>query len=81
VGIIITWNVYKGSNGYNEVYSFLRTSQTNSGTIDVKAICDWIQDRGWFGDVELDTVQLGWEITSSSGGMNFEIENYSVSYD
>jgi len=76
-----TWNVYRGSNGSNAVYSFLRTSQTSSGTVDIKAICDWIRNRGWFGDVTLGVVQLGWEITSSSGGLDFGMNSYSVSFN
>jgi len=76
-----TWNVYKGSNGANAVYSFLRTSQTTSGTVDIKAILNWIKGKNWFGNVTLSKVQLGWEITSSSGGMNFNMNSYSVSYN
>lgn len=30
------WNVYKGTNGSNQVFSFLRTSDSHSGTADVK---------------------------------------------
>ncbi|MFC6018634.1 hypothetical protein ACFP2T_20800 [Plantactinospora solaniradicis] len=26
-----SWNIYRGSNGSNQVYSFIRTSNTNSG--------------------------------------------------
>jgi hypothetical protein len=75
-----TWNVFRGNNGGNNVYSFLRTSKTSSGTVDVRAIMNWIKARGWFGDVTVAEVQLGYEITSSSGGMNFITNNYSVSY-
>jgi hypothetical protein len=75
-----SWNVYKGSNGGNEVFSFIRTSNTNSGTVDVLAIQNWIKNRGWFGDVTLGEVQFGYEITSSAGGMNFTTNSYSVSY-
>ena len=32
-----TWDVYRGSNGTNAVFSFVRTSNTNSGTVDVLA--------------------------------------------
>jgi hypothetical protein len=39
----------------------------------------WIESRGWFGDVTLGSVQFGFEITSSSGGLNFTANNYSVS--
>lgn len=73
-----TWNVFRGHNGGNYVYSFLRTSKTNSGTIDVKAIMNWIKARGWFGDVTIGNVQLGYEITSSSGGLNFTTNSFSV---
>jgi len=74
-----TWDVYKGSNGSNAVFSFLRTSNTNAGTVDVLAVLNWIKARGWFGDVTLGEVQFGFEITSSSGGLNFTSNSYSVS--
>jgi len=73
------WNVYRGSNGSNAVFSFVRTSNTNSGSVDIKAVLNWIRSRGWFGDVTLSTIQFGYEITSSSGGMNFVTNSYSAS--
>ena len=76
-----TWNIYKGSNGANEVFSFLRTSPATAGEVDVKAILDWIHAQGWFakhGDVLLDEVQFGWEITSSAGGLDFAVEAFDV---
>jgi hypothetical protein len=66
-----SWNIYRGSNGSNAVYSFIRTSNTSSGTVDIKAIANWIKSRGWFGDVTIGNVQLGYEITSASGGKDF----------
>lgn len=74
-----TWNVYKGSNGGNQVFSFVRTSNTNSGSVDILAVLRWIQSKGWTGDVTLGEVQFGFEITSSSGGLNFTTNSYSVS--
>jgi hypothetical protein len=74
-----SWNVYRGSNGANEVFSFVRTTNTGSGQVDVKAVMDWIRGRGWFGDVTVGSVQFGYEITSSSGGLNFTTNSYSVS--
>jgi hypothetical protein len=74
-----TWDVYKGSNGSNQVFSFVRTSNTNSGSVDVKAVLNWIKAKSWFGDVTLGEVQFGFEITSSSGGLNFTTNSYSVS--
>ncbi len=74
-----TWDVYRGSNGHNEVFSFVRTSNTNAGSVDVLAVMNWIKNRGWYGDVTIGEVQFGFEITSSSGGMNFTSNSYSVS--
>jgi hypothetical protein len=77
-----TWNVFRGNNGSNNVYSFLRTTKTNSGTIDAKAILTWIKNKGWIGDVTVGNVQFGFEITSSYGtngaGLNYTCNSYSV---
>jgi hypothetical protein len=75
-----TWNVYQGTNGSAQVYSFVRTSNTNSGTVNIKAISDWLRNNGWFGDVNLHQIQFGFEITSSSGGLSFTVNSYSLSY-
>ncbi len=73
-----SWNVYRGTNGSINVFSFLRTSNTSAGTIDIKAICNWIRSRGWFGDVIMGNVQFGYEITSSSGGRDFVTNNLTI---
>lgn len=73
-----SWNVYRGNNGSINVMSFLRTSNTNSGTVDIKAICNWIRSRGWFGDVTIGNVQFGYEITSSNGGKDFVTNNLTI---
>jgi hypothetical protein len=73
-----TWNVYKGSNGSNAVFSFLITEHTNKGEVDVRDILNWIKSKAWFDDVTVYKVQLGWEITSSTGGLDFTINSYSV---
>ena len=75
-----TWNVYRGTNGSNEVFSFVRSSKTNAGTIDVLAVMNWIKNQGWYGDEMVDRVQLGFEITSSPAGLNFTTNSYSVSF-
>ncbi|WP_205620116.1 GH12 family glycosyl hydrolase domain-containing protein [Cohnella thermotolerans] len=74
-----TWNVYKGSNGSNDVFSFVRTSNTNSGTVDVLAILNWIKSKGWIGNEIVNRVQFGFEITSSPNA-SFTCNSYSVSY-
>jgi hypothetical protein len=73
-----SWNVYRGSNGSNQVFSFVRTSNTSSGTVDIRAIANWLRSRGWFGDVTIGNVQFGYEITSSSGGKDFVTNSFSV---
>lgn len=75
-----TWDVFKGSNGSNQVFSFVRQGNVSSGTVDVLAVMRWIQSRGWFGDVNLGMVQFGFEITSSSPGFDFVCNSYSVSF-
>ncbi|XVS63081.1 glycoside hydrolase family 12 protein [Actinosynnema sp. CA-299493] len=73
-----TWDVYRGSNGSNAVFSFVRTGNTNAGTVDVLAVLKWIGARGWYGDVTVGDVQFGFEITSSSGGMDFMSNSFSI---
>ncbi|MFI9009654.1 hypothetical protein ACIGNX_20730 [Actinosynnema sp. NPDC053489] len=73
-----TWDVYRGSNGSNAVFSFVRTGNTDAGTVDVLAVLRWIGSRGWWGDVTVGEVQFGFEITSSSGGLNFASNSFSI---
>jgi hypothetical protein len=73
-----TWNVYRGNNGNNMVYSFLRTSKTNGPNVDILAIMRYLQNLGWMGNVTVGDVQFGFEITSSAGGMNFGAQNFTV---
>jgi len=73
------WDVYRGSNGANAVFSFVRSGNTSAGSVDIKAVLNWIRSRGWFGDVTLGNIQFGYEITSSSGGLNFVTNSYSAS--
>ena len=74
-----TWNIYRGSNGANTVYSFVRTSNTNAGTVDLLALFTWLRSNGWWGDVTLGAQQFGYEITSSGNG-TFTTNNYTLSY-
>lgn len=76
------WNIYKGNNGANMVYTFVRTSKTSSAMVDIKAILNWIKNTPkWFGDLVVGQVQFGYEITSSynnGSGYNFVTNSYSV---
>ncbi|MBP0625337.1 GH12 family glycosyl hydrolase domain-containing protein [Cupriavidus consociatus] len=73
-----TWNVYVGTNGRNMVYSFLRTDKTNNTTIDVLAIMKYLKSLNYFHDVMIGDLQYGFEITSSSGGLNFASKDFVV---
>jgi hypothetical protein len=76
-----TWDVYRGSNGANNVYSFLRAGHTTAGSVDILPILRWIAGQGWISWSEpIGDVQFGYEITSSSGGMNFATNQFSVNY-
>ncbi|MGX1543513.1 glycoside hydrolase family 12 protein [Streptomyces adustus] len=75
-----TWTVYKGNNGANDVFSFVRTSNSSSGTVNILPILKWIKDtKGWFGNETIGDVQFGFEITSSSGGLDFAANSLTVS--
>jgi hypothetical protein len=80
-----SWNVYKGrvtnpDGSYHEVFSFVRTSDSTSGTVNVLPILKWIKDtKGWWGNETIGDVQFGFEITSSAGGLEFVTENLTVS--
>jgi hypothetical protein len=76
-----TWNVFwnGGPRGFN-VFSMVRTSNTNAGTVDIKACLTWLKDNLGLGDVTIDKVQLGFEVSQSPGGSNFTMNAYDVSF-
>ncbi|WP_419999451.1 glycoside hydrolase family 12 protein [Streptomyces boninensis] len=74
-----SWDVYKGSNGANEVFSFLRTSDSSAGEVDILPILKWIEEKGWWSGETIGDVQFGYEITSSAGGLDFRTNDISVS--
>ncbi len=73
-----TWNVYRGSNGSNAVFSFVRTSGTTAATIDVLAVLNWLRTQGWWGDVTVGDVQFGFELTGTAGQSNFVCNSFSI---
>ncbi|MFC7279054.1 cellulose binding domain-containing protein [Paractinoplanes rhizophilus] len=75
-----TWNVYRGSNGSNQVYSFIRTSQTNAATIDIRAVLNWLRTNGWYGDVTVGEIQFGFEISGTAGQSNFVCNSFNLTY-
>ncbi|GAA1368625.1 cellulose binding domain-containing protein [Catellatospora chokoriensis] len=75
-----TWNIYRGSNGANAVFSFLRTSNTNSGTIDIRAILNWLRTQGWWADVTVGEAQFGFEISGTSGSSAFTDNSFAIAW-
>src|SRR5581483_11678203 len=73
-----TWNVYRGSNGSNAVYSFLRTSATNAATVDVLGVLNWLRTNGWWGDVTVNEIQFGFELTGTAGQSSFVCNSFSI---
>ena len=73
-----TWNVYNGTNGHNQVFSFMRTQNTNSGTVDLMAIFNWLKNNNWWGNVLLGSQQFGFEISKANGNLPFAVNNYNL---
>lgn len=76
-----TWNVYYGAYGGHDVVSLLRTANTSSDTVDIKAILNWIiTNKGNFqSSWTLYQVQFGPEIVADSGVQGFTCNSFSVS--
>jgi hypothetical protein len=72
-----TWNVYHGGNN---VVSFVRTSNTTSGTVDIKAILNWIVTQGWISSSgTIGAVQFGFEISGTGGvASTFTCNSFSI---
>ena len=58
-----TWNVYQPGGPW----SFLATSQSSSGTVDLAAIFKWLVNNGKLGNGNVGQCQYGVEITSGYG--------------
>lgn len=74
--------VYKGSNGQNQVFSFINQKPELSGSIDLKAIIDYCQTQKWFAEgpnTMLQEVQLGFEITNTPPNTKLCLTGYTVS--
>jgi hypothetical protein len=72
-----TWDVYHGGSN---VVSFVRQGNVTSGTVDVRAILNWIAAQGWISSTSnLGKFQFGPEISSAPGGLTFTTNSYSMS--
>jgi hypothetical protein len=75
------WDVYYGGSPGHDVISLVRTTNTTSGTVDIKAILNWlIANKGSFDcSWTLDQMQFGFEIISDSAAQRFTCNRFSVS--
>lgn len=70
-----TWDVYQGNIGWN-VFSFVRTSNTTSGSYNLKNFLNWLVSKGKLSSSKyLTSVEFGSEIFWGSGYVNFS--NYT----
>ncbi len=76
-----TWTVYAGSNGSNPTYSFKRTSNESSGSVNLLDLLKWLENtRHYYSNPTLSTIQYGFEISgTNSSTQNFTINSYSAS--
>jgi hypothetical protein len=77
-----TWTLYSGSNGSNPTYSFVRSGNESSGTVNILDLLKYLENtKGYYSNPTLSTVQYGWEISGTGNAQeNFTVNNYSVSH-
>lgn len=76
-----TWTVYVGNNGSNPVYSFVRTSNESSGSVNILDLLKWLENsKGYFSNPTLSTIQFGFEISGTGNVQeDFTANSYSAS--
>ena len=71
-----TWNLHRGNIGWN-VWSFVRTSNSGSGSINIKAFTDYLRaNQGVSAAKYLTSVEFGSEIFHGNGNLN--VTNYTA---
>jgi len=76
-----TWTLFAGNNGSNPTYSFVRSANESSGSVNLLDLLKYLENtKGYFSNPTLSTVQYGWEISGTNNAQeNFTINNYSAS--
>lgn len=76
-----TWTLYAGDNGTNPTYSFVRSSNESSGTVNLLDLLKYLENTGgYFSNPTLSTIQYGWEISGTNDAQeDFTINSYSAS--
>ncbi len=73
-----TWNVYH-QNGGNNVISFVRTTNTTAGTVDILALLNWAREQGWIPDGTIGAAQFGFEISGTNDqATDFTCNSFSM---
>ncbi|HSZ30204.1 MAG TPA: cellulose binding domain-containing protein, partial [Pseudonocardiaceae bacterium] len=76
-----TWTLYAGNNGSNPTYSFVRSGNETSGTVNILDLLKYLENtKDYFSNPTLSTIQYGWEISGTNNTQeDFTINNYSAS--
>jgi len=76
-----TWTLFAGNNGSNPTYSFVRSGNETSGTVNILDLLKYLENtKGYFSNPTLSTIQYGWEISGTGNvQQNFTINSYSAS--
>ena len=74
----VTYDVFQGNYGHN-VVSFLRTSKTTSGSVNLLDLMNWVANQGKLTSKTFSTADFGFEITKTVGSQTFTVNSYSLS--
>ena len=68
-----SWDLHQGNTGYWNVYSFVRTSNTSSATLNIMEFLNDLVDRGWLQSSRyLSSIEAGTEVFSGDGQLDTE---------
>jgi hypothetical protein len=70
-----TWNVYRGGNN---VVSFVRTSNSYSGSVNLRTMIDWGRNKGWYGDGNIGGNSFGFEIFGNTSQAWYNVNSMSI---
>jgi hypothetical protein len=74
-----SWNVWQGWVGHNCV-SFTRNGQRWSGTEYPTQLILWAHNNGFLSGTTINQVQMGFEVTSTSGTQQFTMNSYNAGW-
>lgn len=75
----VTYDVFQGNTGHN-VISFLQTSKTTSGTVNLLGLMKWLVSEGKLNSQTFSTADFGFEIGDTNGvSETFTVNSYSLS--